>query len=73
MFVMGGAVKGGRVYGKWPGLADHQLNDGRDLGLTTDFRAVLSEVLVRHVGVADMRTVFPGFDGASRFPGLIKT
>ena len=73
MFVMGGAVKGGRVYGKWPGLADHQLNDGRDLGLTTDFRAVLSEVLVRHVGVMDMRTVFPGFDGASRFPGLIKT
>jgi uncharacterized protein (DUF1501 family) len=73
MFVMGGAVKGGRVYGKWPGLADHQLNDGRDLGLTTDFRAVLGEVLVRHVGVMDMRTVFPGFDGASRFPGLIKT
>ncbi len=73
MFVMGGAVKGGRVYGKWPGLADHQLNDGRDLGLTTDFRAVLIEVLVRHVVVADMRTVFHGFDGASRFPGLIKT
>jgi uncharacterized protein (DUF1501 family) len=74
MFVMGGDVKGGRVYGKWPGLADHQLNDGRDLALTTDFRAVLSEVLVRHVGVTDMRTVFPGFDaGATRFPGLIKT
>ena len=74
MFVMGGDVKGGRVYGKWPGLADHQLNDGRDLALTTDFRAVVSEVLVRHVGVADMRTVFPGFDASStRFPGLIKT
>jgi uncharacterized protein (DUF1501 family) len=73
MFVMGGDVKGGRVYGKWPGLADHQLNDGRDLALTTDFRAVLSEVLVRHVGVSDMRTVFPGFDGSLKFPGLIKT
>jgi uncharacterized protein (DUF1501 family) len=36
MFVMGGDVKGGRVYGTWPGLAEHQLNEGRDLALTTD-------------------------------------
>jgi uncharacterized protein (DUF1501 family) len=71
MFVMGGDVKGGRVYGNWPGLADHQLNEGRDLALTTDFRSVLSEVLVKHVGVTDLATVFPGFDGSRRFPGLI--
>jgi len=73
MFVMGGNVKGGHVSGNWPGLADHQLNEGRDLALTTDFRSVLSEVLVKHVGVTDVKAVFPGFDtGARRFPGLIR-
>jgi uncharacterized protein (DUF1501 family) len=73
MLVMGGDVKGGRVYGSWPGLADHQLNEGRDLALTTDFRSVLSEVLARHVGVGDLSTVFPGFEaGARRFPGLFR-
>ena len=74
MFVMGGEVRGGQVYGKWPGLGDHQLNEGRDLALTTDFRSVLGEVLTRHVGVADLKPVFPGFDNNPRkFPGLIKT
>jgi uncharacterized protein (DUF1501 family) len=74
MFVMGGDVKGGKVYGKWPGLDDHQLNEGRDLALTTDFRYVLGETLTKHIGVKDLGTVFPGFDNsAHRFPGLIKT
>jgi len=74
MFVMGGDVKGGRVYGKWPGLDDHQLNEGRDLMLTTDFRSVVGEILTRHIGVTDLSPVFPGFDNSSRkFPGLIKT
>ena len=73
MFVMGGDVKGGRVYGNWPGLADHQLNERRDLALTTDFRSVLSEVLARHIGVTDLKAVFPGFDsGSHRFPGLMR-
>ena len=73
MFVMGGDVKGGRVYGNWPGLADHQLNEGRDLALTTDFRSVLSEVLAKHIGVTDLKAVFPGFDsGSHRFPGLMR-
>src|SRR5215475_9742734 len=72
MFVMGGDVKGGRVYGKWPGLAEHQLNEGRDLALTTDFRSVLGEILTKHVGVPDMAPVFPGFDNnAQKFPGLV--
>ena len=62
-----------RVYGNWPGLADHQLNEGRDLALTTDFRGVLSEVLAKHLGVSDLGTVFPGFDSnPRRFPGLIR-
>ena len=41
MFVIGGDIRGGQVYGKWPGLSDHQLNEGRDLALTTDFRSVV--------------------------------
>jgi uncharacterized protein (DUF1501 family) len=74
MFVMGGQVKGGQVYGKWPGLEEHQLNEGRDLALTTDFRSVLGEILSKHIGVADLKPVFPGFDNNPRkFPGLIKT
>ena len=72
MFVMGGDLKGGRVYGKWPGLADHQLNEGRDLALTTDFRSVLGEILTKHVGVPDLAPVFPGFDNdPRRFAGLV--
>ncbi len=74
MFVMGGDVKGGRVYGKWPGLEEHQLNEGRDLALTTDFRSVVGEILVRHLGVTNLAAVFPGFDNnAHKFPGLIRS
>jgi len=74
MFVMGGDVKGGAVYGKWPGLNDHQLNEGRDLALTTDFRSVVGEILTKHTGVKELNTIFPGFDNSPRkFPGLIKT
>jgi len=62
MFVMGGAVKGGRVYGKWPGLENHQLNEGRDLALTTDFRTVVGEILTKHNRVKQLNAVFPGFD-----------
>jgi uncharacterized protein (DUF1501 family) len=43
LFVIGGDVKGGKVHGKWPGLANEQLYEGRDLALTTDFRSVFSE------------------------------
>jgi uncharacterized protein (DUF1501 family) len=66
MFVMGGDVKGGRVYGKWPGLNEHQLNEGRDLALTTDFRSVVGEILTKHLGVKQLEPVFPGFDNSSR-------
>jgi len=73
MFVMGGDLRGGRVYGKWPGLDDHQLNEGRDLALTTDFRSVVGEILVRHLDVKDLGPVFPGFDNnPRRFTGLIR-
>ena len=61
MLVIGGAVRGGRVYGRWPGLAPEQRHDGRDLAITTDFRAVFNEVVHGHLGLQDTRTVFPGF------------
>ncbi len=66
MFVMGGPVKGGRVYGRWPGLAPEQLNEGRDLALTTDFRRVLGEAVYRHLGAKDLNAVFPGFENDPR-------
>jgi uncharacterized protein (DUF1501 family) len=62
MFAMGGPVKGGKVYGKWPGLAKEQLYEGRDLALTTDFRDVLGELVSRHIGNGNVKTVFPGYD-----------
>ena len=73
MFVMGGDVQGGRVYGKWPGLNDHQLNEGRDLALTTDFRSVVGEILTKHLGVTDLAPVFPGFENnPTKFMGLVR-
>ncbi len=63
MFVLGGPVRGGRVYGRWPGLDQSQLYEGRDLAVTTDFRTVLGEVVSRHLGNKDLKTVFPGFEG----------
>ena len=65
MFVLGGPVKGGRVYGRWPGLDQSQLHEGRDLAVTTDFRLVLSEVVSQYLGNKDLSTVFPGFENQS--------
>jgi len=60
MFILGGSVKGGKVYGRWPGLDDHQLNEGRDLVLTTDYRQVLGEVVTQTLGASNLEVVFPG-------------
>jgi uncharacterized protein (DUF1501 family) len=60
MFVLGGRVKGGKVYGRWPGLSNEQLNEGRDLAVTTDFRNVLGEAAYKTLGARDMQRVFPG-------------
>jgi uncharacterized protein (DUF1501 family) len=60
MFVLGGGVKGGKVYGKWPGIANEQLNEGRDLTVTTDFRNVLGEAAYKTLGSRNMDAVFPG-------------
>jgi len=62
MLVLGGPVRGGRIYGDWPGLEREQLYERRDLALTTDFRDVLSEVLVHHLGARGMATIFPYYE-----------
>jgi uncharacterized protein (DUF1501 family) len=60
MFVLGGEVKGSKVYGRWPGLANDQLNEGRDLALTTDYREVVGELVTRTLGASNLELVFPG-------------
>jgi uncharacterized protein (DUF1501 family) len=72
MFVMGNSVRGGKVYGRWPGLKEDQLNEGRDLALTTDFRDVFGEIASRHLGTKDTGTIFPAYSlKASNFKGFL--
>src|SRR6478735_9651450 len=67
MMIIGGQnVRGGKVYGRWPGLAREQRYDGRDLAVTTDFRSVFAEVVTGHLGVTDTRSIFPGFKDSQR-------
>jgi uncharacterized protein (DUF1501 family) len=72
MFVMGGSINGGKVYTDWPGLAPENLNENRDLAITTDFRDVFGEILVKHLHCRAPDKVFPGFEfDARRFRGLV--
>jgi uncharacterized protein (DUF1501 family) len=71
MFVIGGAVRGGKVYGQWPGLKEEQLYEGRDLALTTDFRDVFGEVTSKHLGAVDLKRVFPGYTSEGRVRGML--
>jgi uncharacterized protein (DUF1501 family) len=66
MFVLGGPVKGGKMYGRWPWLDERHLYEGRDLEVTTDFRTVLAESLDRHLQVKELASVFPQFDTKTR-------
>jgi uncharacterized protein (DUF1501 family) len=70
-FVLGGNVAGGRILGRWPGLEDEQLYEGRDLAVTTDLRAVLASAARAQLGPFDVQRVFPGLASAP-FPGLIR-
>ena len=72
-FVMGGPVKGGRVHGRFPKLSEENLYEGRDLPVTTDFRDLVGEVLVRHMGVSDLKRVFPNYEvKPSAFVGALR-
>lgn len=61
MFALGGKVKGGKVWGRWPGLAENSLYEGRDLAVTTDFRDVFAEALESQLGFEVPRAFFPQF------------
>ena len=72
MLVLGGHVRGGKVYSRWPGLETEQRFEGRDLAVTTDFRDIFAEVVVRHLGVKSPEMIFPGHDvQESRFVGFL--
>jgi uncharacterized protein (DUF1501 family) len=72
MFAMGGGVKGGKVHGKWPGLAPEKLYENRDLAITTDFRDVFGELVTKQLGVASLKQVFPGYDtNPAKWRGLL--
>lgn len=72
-FILGGRVKGGRVYTRWPGLERASLFEGRDLAVTTDFRDVWGEVVASHLGAPPSPSIFPGYAlEASRRLGLMK-
>ena len=72
MFVLGGPVRGGRVAGRWPGLAPEQRFEQRDLAVTTDFRDLFGEVVARHLGIRQLDVIFPGYDlRPERFPGVL--
>ena len=67
MFVMGGSVNGGKIYGSWPGLETEQLYEERDLAVTTDFRDVLSELAAKGLGAGSggAAAAFPDYEPQS--------
>ncbi|WP_414564868.1 MULTISPECIES: DUF1501 domain-containing protein [unclassified Anabaena] len=70
MWVLGGKVGGGKVYGEWPGLATDQLYQKRDLAISTDFRDVMSIILAKHLSLNDkqLNQVLPSYVPKSQFP-----
>ncbi|MCB0043636.1 MAG: DUF1501 domain-containing protein, partial [Caldilinea sp.] len=71
MMVLGGQVNGGQMLGAWPGLALEQLYDRRDLDVTTDYRRVLSELLIRRLGNPNLGYIFPNFSNYEPL-GIVK-
>ncbi len=70
MLVLGGPTRGGRVLGRWPTLDPAARFEGRDLAVTTDFRSLFGEILVGHLGAADLGAVFPGYSAAGTALGV---
>jgi uncharacterized protein (DUF1501 family) len=63
LFVLGNQVAGGRVHGSFPGIQPDALYEGRDLPVTTDFRAVFCDLAGKHLAIRDDATLFPGWTG----------
>lgn len=61
MLVLGGGIRGGRVYARWPGLEAHQLEEPGDLKVTTDYRSVLAEIVRKRLSNPNVSAVFPAF------------
>lgn len=73
MMVLGGPTRGGRIAGRWPTLDPAARFEGRDLAVTTDFRDLFGEVLVRHLGAVNLGAVFPGHrSDVSRWVGVMR-
>jgi uncharacterized protein (DUF1501 family) len=70
IWVLGGAINGGRIYGEWPGLATAQLYQKRDLAVTTDFRSALAIVLERHMRLSDVQLAAVLPDAPAPSPAL---
>jgi uncharacterized protein (DUF1501 family) len=68
MWVLGGSVRGGQIYGKWPTLEESQLFEARDLAVTTDFRDAIASVLEQHLSVPKplISRIFPNYQLASQ-------
>jgi uncharacterized protein (DUF1501 family) len=64
MLLMGGGVRGGKVYGQWPGLDPSALVAG-DLAATTDYRMVIGEILQKRCGFGALDAVFPAVPPSS--------
>jgi uncharacterized protein (DUF1501 family) len=63
MFLLGGGIRGGKVYGSWQGLSESNLYEGRDLPVTTDFREAIASVIMEHLQVStnDIQAIFPDY------------
>jgi uncharacterized protein (DUF1501 family) len=72
MLVLGNSVRGGKVYGEWKGLSNANLNEGRDLAVTTDFRDVFAEVSAKHLGNKNLAKIFPNYAAETKkFKGFL--
>ena len=63
MYLLGGGIRGGQIYGKWEGLEDSVLYEGRDLPVTTDFREAIASILINHISISHntLENIFPGY------------
>lgn len=72
MFAIGNSVKGGKVYGDFKGLKNSELNEGRDLAVTTDFRDVFAESIQTHLQAKDIAKIFPNYTTSkTKFKGFM--
>ena len=70
IWLLGGKVKGGKIYGEWPGLSESALYKGRDLAITTDFRTAIASVLRQHLQISqsNLNSIFPGYSTNNLLP-----